>query len=194
MDVIELAEAVLVDHGWTTHREAEMSSAGFDFDLVAESETAIVFLEAVAAASLRRRAETLSAAVAAVTLQREAGVKAWEAYLVLIVTDGYADIDSDAQRVQRNLDYCRKVVLDGCRIATTTYPYGAMEDSLSFLFPLEMNSAPTVENVRSRLIELVVEQGHDASLVESLVTAFDAEPDCKCLARVREFVTKKRQR
>lgn len=188
MNLIDQAEAVLLGHGWTTHREAEMSSAGFEFDLVAENETAIVFLETVAASALQRKAETLSAAVATVTLQRAAGVKAWEAYLVLIVTDRYEEVDHEAQRLQRNLDYCRKVVLDGSRIAATVDHAAAMEAALAFLFPLELEAAPGVENVRSRLIELLVGRGFDAALVDSLVNEFDSEPKCTCLAQVSQFV------
>jgi hypothetical protein len=177
----------MAEHGWTTRREADIAKAHLNFDLIAESETAIVFFDGVSGAELRHRADSLAGAVASVTLQQGAGVKAWEAYLVLLVEDDYAGADRAAQLVQRDLDYCRKIILDGAGIAAADDPRSAMEAALSFLFPLDVASAPTVEDVRQYLIQLIDERGVDHGLAAELVTSFDSEPACMCWERVKQF-------
>ena len=69
------------------------------------------------------------------TLQPNAGIKAWEAYLVLIVSDGSAANDLAGQDVQRDVNYCRKIVIDGSSITAADDPRTAMEAVLSFFFP-----------------------------------------------------------
>lgn len=182
--LIDLAESVMSAHGWAVRRQRDIAKAHLEFDLIAENETAIVFFETVSGQRLRRRADELAAAVAAVTLQPAAGPKAWEAYLVLLVTEGYSAHEVAADAVQRDLNYCRKVVVDGAAIADSPDPHGAMEAALSFLFPLDVASAPSVGDVRQHLIELISERGIDAILVRELVNAFDAEADCRCWERI----------
>lgn len=184
-ELIELAADVMSSHGWSTRRRSELANAGAGFDLVAESETAIVFFDVVQLQSLRSRADALAGAIGAITLRRETGVKAWEAYLVLIVD---ADIAATAvaQQVQQDLDYCRKIVLDGATITAAESPSAAMERALSFLFPLDVALAPSVADVRASLVDLIAEKGFDKQLVTELVAAFDRETDCKCWERVIE--------
>ena len=177
----------MADHGWQTERQPDVGKAHLEFDLVAESETAIVFFDSVRGQDLRQRADALSGAVVAVTLQRDAGVKAWEAYLVLVVSDDYVAADTAAQAVQRDLNYCRKIIIDGAGIAAAADLRATMEAALSFLFPLDVASAPTLEDVRQHLIQLISEQGYDEALVGELVTAFDTETDCKCWERIKRF-------
>jgi hypothetical protein len=176
----------MTSHGWSTRRQPELAKAHFPFELVAENETAIAFFTSVSAHNLRHRADSLAGAIGAITLQRDAGVKAWEAYLLLIVEDDYATADVAAQEIQRDLDYCRKIVLDGVGIAATDNPRVAMERALSFLFPLEVALKPTVEDVRRYLVDTIGERGFDESLVSELVSAFDREADCKCWERVKQ--------
>jgi len=171
-------------HGWTVRREDEIVKAHLNFDFIAENQTAIVFFKTARSESLRHEADALAGAIAAVTLQQSAGVKAWEAYLVLIVEDDYESADATAQVVQRDLDYCRKIVLNGQGIAASDDPWGSVEDSLSFLFPLDVAAVPGVEDVREYLTALIAEKGFDKNLVASLVNAFDSEVDCKCWDRV----------
>jgi hypothetical protein len=191
ISLTELAADVMAEHGWTTSREADIAKAHLNFDLVAESEAAIVFFDGVRADELRHRAESLAAAVASVTLGQGAGVKAWEAYLVLFVEDDYAGADRAAQLVQRDLDYCRKIILDGAGIAAADDPRSAMEAALSFLFPLDVVLAPTVDDVRQYLIQLMDDRGVDPGLAAELVTAFDSEPTCTCWERVKRFESAK---
>jgi hypothetical protein len=186
-ELIDLAESVMATHGWTTRREPEVARAHLHFDLIAENEVAIVFFDSVPGSALRDRAEALSAAVAAVTLQESAGVKAWEAYLVLVVSEGYIAADADAQAVQRDLSYCRKVVIDGEGIAAAIDSRRQMEAALSFLFPLDVASVPRVDDVRQHLIQFISEKGYDRALVTALVNAFDTEADCRCWGRINEF-------
>src|SRR4051812_22645998 len=110
-DVIALARGALLEHGWATTIEGRLGEARLEFDLIAESPAAVVFVEAVSGQGLRRRAQQLSGEIAAVTLQAQTGAKAWEAYLVLLVTTGWEGA-SAAQEIQRDLMYCRKIVID----------------------------------------------------------------------------------
>jgi hypothetical protein len=50
----DLAESLMTVHGWTTRREADVAKAGFAFDLIAESQTAIVFFETVSGSRLQK--------------------------------------------------------------------------------------------------------------------------------------------
>jgi hypothetical protein len=185
MALIELAADVMTGHGWSTRRQSELAMANVGFDLVAENETAIAFFSVVHGHSLRARADALAGAIGAITLRRDAGVKAWEAYLLLLVEDDYAAADPVAQQIQRDLDYCRKIVLDGAGITAADNPPAAMERALSFLFPLDVALAPSVEDVRTHLVDLIVEKGFNKRLVAELVGAFDRETDCKCWERVK---------
>jgi len=184
--LLDLAAEVMQGHGWNTRLRPDLAHAHLDFELVAESETAIAFFSVVSGHGLRHRADSLAGGIGAVTLQRDAGVKAWEAYLVLIIEDDYPAADAVAQQVQRNLDYCRKIVIDGAGIAAADNPRVDMERALSFLFPLDVALVPTVEDVREYLVELISERGFDKILVAELVTAFDREADCKCWERVKQ--------
>src|SRR4051812_26762426 len=115
--LVEYAESVMAGHGWSTRSEAALAESGLELDLVAENDAAIVFFEELPATAIRDRAAALSAAVASVTLQAGSGVKAWEAYLVLLVTGELSEAEEEAQRLQRDLNYCRKVVIDGSAVA-----------------------------------------------------------------------------
>jgi hypothetical protein len=175
----------MASHGWTIRRGSELVSAGADFDLIAENDTAIVFFASASTQTLPARADNLAGAIGAITLSLDAGVKVWEAYLLLLVED---DVSASrvAQDVQRDLNYCRKIVLDGQAIAGAENPAAAMESALSFLFPLDSARVPTVPDVRAALVDMIVEKGLDRALVTSLVTTFDRESDCKCWDRVKE--------
>ena len=115
--LIEYAEQVMAGHGWSTRSEASLAEAGLELDLVAENDAAIVFFEELSAGAIRDRAAALSAGVASVTLQAGSGVKAWEAYLVLLVTGEFSEAEDEAQLLERDLNYCRKVVIDGSAVA-----------------------------------------------------------------------------
>lgn len=185
--LVDLAADVLAEHGWRTTRQLATVPSSLEFDLVAESEAAIAFFETVSGSGLRRKADVLAANVASVTLQADAGVKAWEAYLVLLVTDEFSRRVAEAQEVQRDLSYCRKIVLDGGRILAANDAARAMEAELAFLFPLTLAPEAASQNVRARLVQLVTGKGHDEALVRSLVDTFDSEPDCNCWPRIRSF-------
>ena len=189
----ELAEQVMLGHGWTTRQESAIAKEHLEFDLIAESEAAIVFFETtIDGSQLRRKAKALSAAVAAVTMQPGAGAKAWEAYLVLLVGGGLSPSEAGtAESVQRDLGYCRKVVLDGDAIEEAPDPRAAMDQALSFLFPLDTVITPAVRDVRSHLINWLDENGFDQDLAEALVSSFDSESDCRCWSRIKESVLTK---
>ena len=182
----ELAADVMTAHGWSTRRQSELTDGNIGFDLVAENDAAIAFFSLVDAQSLRARADTLAGAIGAITLRRDAGVKAWEAYLLLLVEDDYALADAAAQQIQRDLSYCRKIVLDGAGIAASNNPPAAMERALSFLFPLDVAVSPAVDDVRGHLVDLIAEKGFDKSLVAELVAAFNSGTDCKCWERIKQ--------
>jgi hypothetical protein len=184
--LIDLAADVMASHGWSTRKRTELANVGAGFDLVAENETAIVFFDIVRGPGLRARTDALAGAIGAITLRSDAGVKAWEAYLVLLVVEDYPADETVVQQVQRDLDYCRKIVLDGGGIAAAENPPAAMERALSFLFPLDVALAPAVADVRASLVDLIVEKGFDKSLITNLVAEFDHETDCRCWERVKE--------
>lgn len=188
-ELIELTADVMTSHGWSIRRQSALAKANVGFDLVAENETAIAFFGSAHGHSLRARADALAGAIGAITLRRDAGVKAWEAYLLLLIEDDYAAVDPVAQQIQRDLDYCRKIVLDGAGIAAADNPPAAMERALSFLFPLDVALAPSAEDVRVHLVDLIAEKGFDKSLVAELVARFDQETDCKCWERVKQAST-----
>jgi hypothetical protein len=100
------------------------------------------------------------------------------------VSDGLEEIEPAAQQIQRDLTYCRKIVIDADRITSAADPIRATEEALSFLFPFDLVTARHDENVRERLIGLIAEAGVDRGLVTSLVNAFDTEADCRCWDRV----------
>jgi hypothetical protein len=188
-DLIALARESLAVRNWSIEGEARLAPSRLHFDLVAESDAAIVFIEAVDAHDLRARAKALSSEVAAVTLQETAGVKAWEAYLVLLITHGYTEAQAAAQELQRDLTYCRKIVVNGEAILGSAQPQKAMDTELSFLFPFDVAGAELqTEDVRSHLIDLITKAGVDGELVASLVNAFDSESDCRCWDRVMDAV------
>lgn len=176
----------MASHGWSTRRQPDLANAHFEFELVAENDTAIAFFTSVSGHNLRHRADSLAGAIGAITLHRDAGVKAWEAYLLLIIEGDYAAAEVIAQEVQRDLDYCRKIVLDGAGIAAAENPRAAMERALSFLFPLDAALTPSVEDVRQYLVDLIAERHFDKTLVSELVAAFDRETDCRCWERVKQ--------
>ena len=106
---------------------------------------------------------------------------------MLVISEDYVAVDAEAQAVQRDLSYCRKVVIDGESIAAAIDSRRQMESALSFLFPLDVASLPRVEDVRDHLIQFLNEKGYDHTLVTTLVNAFDTEADCKCWERINEF-------
>jgi hypothetical protein len=189
-NLIELAAAVMEEHGWETRREHDLAEGNLKFDLVAENETAIAFFETVGSSALARKVDALSASVAAVTLRHDAGIKAWEAYLLLLVTDGSGAATSEAEAIQRDLSYCRKIVIDGESVGAAIDQRAAMESILSFLFPFDFALVPQVEDVREHMIELISNQGQDEELVRALVNAFDTETDCQCWRRAKEFASR----
>jgi hypothetical protein len=186
--LVALAGDVMARHGWLIRYEAGLEGSRLRFDLVAESPTAIVFVEDVETEGLRKQADALASAIAAITLGQSAGVKAWEAYLVLIVGRGYDEIDLLAQEIQRDLNYCRKIVLDGESISASDDTHAAMERALAFLLPVEAALSPGVEDARQHLIASLVGHGIDEALATEIVTAFDTEPDCKCWDRIERLV------
>jgi hypothetical protein len=188
-DVIALARGALLNRGWATRTEGRLGDERLEFDLIAESPAAIVFIEAVSGQGLRRRAQQLSGEIAAVTLQAQTGAKAWEAYLVLLVTQGWEIGKPSAQEIQRDLMYCRKIVIDAEPILDAEDPESEMNAALGFLFPLDLGVGMATEDVRSHLIDLLAKDGLDRDLVTSLVNEFDAEPDCRCWQRVMRATT-----
>ena len=174
-----LTQAFLT-HGWDVRDQAELTTAGLTFDVLAENDTAIVFCKVLPADELGTVPE-LSGQLAAITLRPPAKLKSWEAYLVLVVTDLSELSMEKAQHVQQDLNYCRKVILDGDAILQSDDPLSEAVAKLTFLFPLEAAVPHWLPDVHKLLIDKLVARGIDATLSAALVQGFQ-EPECRCIS------------
>lgn len=176
---------VFQGQGWSVRSSEVLAGVGLSFDLVAESAATIVFAEVLRAAQLKDKARELTAQVASAVQRRGSGSKAWEAYLVLVVSDNFSQVLELAQEIQYDLRYCRKVVIAGERVLADD-PLQSVRDLLSFLFPLQRTTAVVPVDIRGMLADKLIERNLSIGLVRELVLNFD-EADCTCLERFRRF-------
>jgi hypothetical protein len=138
MTTVAQALATVFDQeGWVVEMPPPQALAGGDFDLVAENDVAIVFVATSERTDVQRDASRLSGTIAA-ALQKQGGPKIWEAYLVLIVA-GLQPVDDEAiLQVQRDLTYCRKLIISLDMVLGSNDPVDVLLRRLALLFPLSL--------------------------------------------------------
>ncbi len=183
-DLVGILLSTFSSRGWSIRDTVTSREAGYSFDLVAESETAVVFVSALPAVEVPDRVFDLTAEVASLTL-RQVSAKAWEAYLVLVATGLESDTAEPLQDIQRNLDYCRKVVVDGDAILSADDPAAEAASALAFLFPLEVFDEGVLPDVRSLLLSRLAARGIPSELARAMLDGFQEER-CDCLNLVRQ--------
>lgn len=178
---------VLRDNGWFVTESDEVPDGGLSFDFIAESQAAIVFCAEVGIEKLEERAKRLTAEVAALTQRRSMGVKAWEAYLLLICAGDLIAHERVVQMVQHDLSYCRKIVIPKKVIEVASDPYSAARRFVMFLLPLDpTDRVPSFTDVRLALAEGLASNGINQALAADLVGNFDESP-CHCGERMKAF-------
>jgi hypothetical protein len=171
MDVAEVAlRSVLDRNGWAlpVRPPARLE----DFAVVGESPVSVLFAARTTASALPVDAARLAGVISAAVLSR-GGPKVWEAILVLLVSGIRKDDEHKIAAVERDLTYCRKVVVDSASIEESSDPEKKMEAQLSFLFPL---SALPTESDRGPLGHLeahLAELGYAQQFVEALIADFE---------------------
>ncbi len=178
---IALLAGILQAHGWSCTPRARFGD--WTFDLAAESDSVVVFAMLTSAATFTETAAEATAEIAAVMAQHPTADKSWEAYLLLLSSGAAFEVERDAQRLQHNLDYCRKVLIDATRIMASPDPVSAAEEAVAFLFPVKITETVAPIDVSAELVAELTREGLDPDMVRALVTSFD-EPDCRCVERV----------
>jgi hypothetical protein len=167
----ELLRDVLVAHGWTVP-ESTPDYRVRHFDLVAENDSAIVFAATSSSDDLTADSRRLGASIA-LFMQDVPGDKTWEGYLLLFVPLLSADHQEEITSVQRDLTFCRRVVIDTSTLVASPDPKRTLESRLSFLFPLSVadtTGAPDSEVIlRNRLLD----HGHPEPVTDALLRGMD---------------------
>ncbi len=184
MSVTDLLKTLFKEHGWAVATRERLAEAGLDFDLMAESDTVVAFARALPVDSVATSVDGLSAQLATLTLSR-VDAKSWEAYLLLLV-GGIHDSDVAAlQETQRDLNYCRKVIVSTDQIVSSEQPLEALRRALSLFFPLDVFDGTLLPDVRALLVDELIRRRIRPTVARSLVSAFDT-PECGCLERIME--------
>lgn len=168
--VARALSALFEEHGWVVEMPPPEALAGGDFDLVAENDVAVVFVASTARPDLQRNSGRLSGAIAA-ALQRQGGAKMWEAYLVLLVPGLQPSDDETISEVQRDLGYCRKLVVNLDAVLGAEDPVEVLLRRLALLFPLSLADSVEGPNPAALLERGLVDRGNDLELVRGLLAA-----------------------
>src|SRR5918992_501906 len=89
-----------LSRGWQIE-DAALQRAGYSFDFVAESNLAAVFMKSVSPPSnLGEVANQLTGEVASIINALGRDAKAWEAYLVLVTSEGLMPTPEEKQRIE----------------------------------------------------------------------------------------------
>ncbi len=162
---------LFTERGWSVSHEVPSPLAD-RFVLTAENDVAVVFAASATPTELARVAAQASGAIGAL-MQSAGGPKAWEAYLLLAVHQ-IDEVDEDSLvSVQRDLTFCRKIVLDADAIVGSADPVGYLEDRLALLFPLVGVDTAQSPSARSLLEQRLKEQGHPLEIVQELIQKLD---------------------
>ncbi len=165
--VTPLLSDLLESHGWTVASPRYLD-LGAEFTLVAENDVAIAFAADAETSTVMDNAGALSAAIGAF-LGGVGGAKTWDAYLILVVPVITDDIEDDVIRVQRDLTYCRKLVLDQSGVLSTDNPTALLEQKLALLFPLRVSETVKAISPRHRLEQELIGRGTSQNQVTALL-------------------------
>lgn len=169
--------------GWRVYDQGDLRAANLSFEFAAESDNAVVFARTVSGLEIGEFSNRLAGEIASLTLSGYAPLKAWEAYLLLFVSEGYTENVEVAQQIQYDFTFCRRVVLDLQEIQLAPEPDRKLRSDLAFLFPLGVAEKQEVVEVRELLVKKLAASGIDSGLARDLVAGFD-ETDCKCVERL----------
>lgn len=179
-DLAEVLREVFSRRGWEVKTRASMKATGLSFDFVAENDTAVVFAVVLPVNQVLSSSTELASEVASVTLRRP-NSKSWEAYLILATTGISEETVEGLQDVQRDLNYCRKIILDGDALLRADDAVEKAYETLSFLFPLDVMDAGVLPDVRSLLVEHLIARGLRQPLPQSLLDHFQ-DDECQCIS------------
>jgi len=168
--VTSLLIALFEQQGWAVESPPPEGLAGADFDLVAENDVAVVFVSATKAADIQRDSAQLSASIAA-ALQRLGSPKVWEAYLVLLVPGLRTDHDESILQVQRDLTYCRKLVVSLDTVLGSRDPSAVLLQRLALLFPLSLVGPAEAADPATLLERGLIDRGNEPEIVRGLLAA-----------------------
>lgn len=173
MGSIEVAlRQLFVSRGWSVPAELPSLLASAEFIFTAENDLAVVVATVTPGSELRRAASHASAAIATL-VQAHEGPKAWEVYLLLAAHD-LNDVDQDTiVSVQRDLLFCRKIILDADLLASAAEPMTYLAPKLSLLFPLARIDTEAGPSPSELLERSLVDKGHPANTVRTLMNGID---------------------
>jgi hypothetical protein len=165
--IIDALGEVFRREGWIA-TESPPSALNSDFAFVAENDVAIVFAASTEPDLIVTDSSRLSSIIGASVLT-VGGSKAWEAYLLLLVKGMTVDDDAAVTEVQRDLTYCRKVVVPTEGVLASPDPIGVLSRRLAFLFPLSFTEMVRAEEPQQLLEDGLVRRGNDRALVRGLL-------------------------
>lgn len=167
-DVLRL---VLETHGWTVITESHDARAK-EFDLIAENQSAIVFVYTSASTRLEADSRRLGARIASL-MQESPSEKSWEAYLVLLVPLLTDNDQGMIGRVQRDLTFCRRVLIETRTVTGARNTAAELEQRLGFLFPLSLTDVTATPDAPELLRLSLVQRGSAAELVTAMLDGID---------------------
>jgi hypothetical protein len=179
---------LFVSRGWSVPAILPSLLARAEFTFSAENDLAVVVATGTPGSELRAAASHASAAIANL-VQAHQGAKAWEVYLLLAAHD-LDDVDEDTiVSVQRDLTFCRKIILDANVLADAAQAMSYLVPKLSLLFPLARIDTEAGPSPSELLENSLVEKGHPVTTVRALMNGIDEtgfDPMAFLLVELRE--------
>lgn len=154
-------------NGWrveTHSRDALLSP----FGIVAENDVAIVFGAEIGASEFVTGSSALAATIAAFMSPR-GEPKVWEAYLLLAVKEFAMVPEDDLIAVQRDLNYCRRIVVNSDAVLADDNHAEALKRQMLLLFPFVPAELEPAVSVEKLLEDQLVSRGNDPEIVGDLV-------------------------
>ncbi len=182
-DVCDKLAQVFQEEAWKVTRHPTWGQERLSFDLIAENQVAVVFVEVVAAlADAARNLERQHTELAAIQNALELGPKATELYLIKLVTD---DSDWDEQKkdeMEGDLYFARKVVWRvGDLVQGFSNLHSAIRSRLGFLFPFKIvgNLAPI--SPERQVLKIITRSGLSEELAETMLNGLSRPVGvCNC--------------
>jgi len=182
---VESALATLLDqHGWRVTTEPADRP---EFSVLAENAVAVLFAASVRADDVSVDVGRLAGLVSS-SVMLTGGPKAWEAVLVLLAFGMRDELREAAARAERDLTYCRKVVIDAAVVESSEDPPREIERELAFLFPLAIRAEEQGMGPLNYLQVHLESRGHPPALIHALVEDFESEAD-HALLRIENFLS-----
>jgi hypothetical protein len=166
-DLVDCMAQLFSTNGWRVQTKSHDPLLS-RFGIVAENDIAIVFGAEIAATELSAASSALAATIAAVMSPR-GDPKVWEAYLLLAVGKFGMVPEDELIAVQRDLNYCRRFVVDSDAVRAGANHAEALKRQLLLLFPFAPTELEGTFSVERLLEDCLVSRGNDPRVVEDLV-------------------------